>query len=328
MSIRLTRRSVVAAAGTSLFAPAIARAQSALPDRALRIVVGFPNGGGSDLVARAIAPALERRTGRRVSIENRPGNTGALAGEALKKGVADGTTVALLPATTLSSKLLVPAWPFDPVADLAPIISIGAFQTAIALSRKIPPTDLAEYIAWVKEGETARRRLGVAATDAFLEIYGLMVGRALGTKLEGVAFRGAAPMVTELQEGKIPAAYGGITSFVAAHRGARLRLVACSGPQRLSIAGDVPTVAELGYPGMMMIEWYGFFAKAGTPDPLIDIWNKELSAVLADREVVAELAQLGVEVEPSTPQQCAAKLADHLARWRELLVSFGIKPTN
>ena len=105
-------------------------------------------------------------------------------------------------------------------------------------------------------------------------------------------------------------------------------MVACSGPQRLSIVKDVPTAAELGYPGMMMVEWYGFFARAGTPDAMIDVWNKELSGVLADREVMAELTQLGVEVEPSTVQQCAAKLASHLARWREVLQSFGIRPTN
>lgn len=155
-----------------------------------------------------------------------------------------------------------------------------------------------------------------------------MVSRAIGTTLEGVAFHGATPMVSELQEGRLPAAYGGVTSFISAHRGGRIRMVACSGPQCLSIAKDVPTWAELGYPGMMMVEWYGIFAKAGTPDAVIDAWNKELSRLLAEREVVAEFEQLGVVVEPSTPQQCAARLADHLARWREVLKSFGIQPTN
>jgi len=90
----------------------------------------------------------------------------------------------------------------------------------------------------------------------------------------------------------------------------------------------VPTIAELGYPGMLMIEWYGMFARAGTPAPLIEAWNKELAGVLADREVAAELAQLGVDVDPSTPQQCAAKLVEHLAQWREVLESFGIQPIN
>ena len=316
------------AATSALAAPAAARAQTALPDRALRIVVGFPNGGGSDLVARAIAPALERRTGRRVTVENRPGSTGAFAGEMIKQGGIDGTLVTLLPTTTLSSKFLVPAWPFDPVKDLAPIMSMGTFQTAIALSPKTPATNLAEYVAWMKEGEPSRKRMGLPATDAFLEIYGLMVGRAFDLTMEGVAFRGAAPMVTDLQDGKIPAAYGGVTSFVAAHRGNMVKMVAVSGPQRLPVIKDVPTIDEAGYPGALMVEWYGFFAKAGTPDPLINAWNKELAAVLADREVAAQLVQLGVEVDPSTPQQCAERLDRHLARWRQILESFGIKPTN
>jgi tripartite-type tricarboxylate transporter receptor subunit TctC len=323
----LGRRSVLLAT-SALAAPGIAHGQTGLPDRALRIVVGFPNGGGSDLVARAIAPALELRTGRRISVENRPGNTGAFAGEFIKNGAADGTTVALLPTTTLSSKFLAPAWPFDPLTDFAPVMSIGTFQTAIAVSPKIPATTLSEYVAWIKEGEPARKRLGLPATDAILEVYGRMVGRAFGVTLEGVPFRGAAPMVADLQDGKIPCAYGGVTSFIAAYRGGRVRMLAISGPPRLSVIKEVPTIDDVGYPGALMVEWYGVFAKAGTPDALIEAWNKELAAALADREVIAQLEQLGVNVDPSTPQQCSEKLTRHLARWREILQSLGIKPTN
>ncbi len=321
----VTRRSFVAA-GSILAAPALGRAQSALPERQLRIIVGFPNGGGSDLVARAIAPVLERRTGRRISIDNRPGNTGALAGEAIKKGPADGTMVALLPTTTLSSKLLVPAWPFNPLTDLASIMSLGTFQMAIALSSAIPPKTLASYVPWLKEDDVLHRRLGLPANDAFLSVYAQMVGRALGTRLDGVPFRGAAPMIAELQDGKIPAAYGGVTSFIAAHRGGRMKMVASSEPQRLAVAKEVPTAAELGYPGMFMVEWYGVFARTGTPEPIIDAWNKELAGVLRDREVRAQLIDLGIDVEPSTPQQCAARLVSHLARWRQEIESFGVPP--
>lgn len=325
--MRVTRRSLITA-GAVLASPAIGRAQSALPDRALRVVVGFPGGGGIDLVARIVASNVERLTGRRVAVDNWPGHNGAAAAEALKRATPDGTIIALLPSSTLSSKLLVPTWPLDPLNDLAPIMSLGTYQTAIAISRTIPPTSLAEYVTWLGEGEAARHRLGLPATDALLGVYGLMVGRALGVTLEGVPFRGAASMVADLQEGKIPAAYGGIDSFIAAHRGARLRMLACAGPLRLPVIKDVPTVAELGYPGMLMIEWYGVFARAGTPAPLIEAWNKALAGALTNPEVAAELAQLGVDVDPSTPQQCADRLAAHLAQWREMLVSFGIQPIN
>jgi tripartite-type tricarboxylate transporter receptor subunit TctC len=327
MLTRLTRRSFLATSSL-LAAPSIGQAQSALPDRSLRIVVGFPNGGGSDLVARAIAPLLERHTGRRVSVENKPGSTGALAGEALKKAPPDGTIVALLPTTTLSSKALSATWPFDPVTDLAPIMSIGTFQTGIATARSVPVTTLAEYVAWLSDGDAARRRIGLPTTDAILEIYGRMVGRALKVALEGVPFRGAAPMVKDLEESKIPAAYGGVSSFIVPHRGERARLLVCSGPHRLPVLKDVPTTAELGYPGMLMVEWYGLFARAGTPAAIVDAWNKAVASVLADPEVAAQLVQLGVEIDPSTPGQCGARLTAHLAHWRDVLESFGIKPTD
>ena len=323
----LTRRSVVAASAL-LAAPSIGRAQSALPDRSLRIVVGFPNGGGSDLVARAIAPLLERYTGRRVSVENRPGNTGALAGESIKKAPPDGAMVALLPTTTLSSKLLAASWPFDPVTDFAPIMSIGNFQTGIAVSKTIPATTLSEYVTWLKGGDASRRRMGLPTSDAILEIYARMVGRAIEVTLEGVPYRGAIPLVKDLEEGKIPGAYGGVSSFISAHRSGRVRLVACSGPNRLSILDDVPTAAELGYTGMFVVEWYGLFARAGTPVEIIDAWNKAVASVLNEREIAAQLMQIGVEVEPSTPEACGAKLAAHLKQWRQVLESFGIKTTN
>jgi tripartite-type tricarboxylate transporter receptor subunit TctC len=135
-------------------------------------------------------------------------------------------------------------------------------------------------------------------------------------------------MVNDLVEGKIPAAYAGVIAFVEQHRSGRLRMLVTSGPQRVAAAKDVPTAAELGYPALLMDEWYGFFARAGTQAPLIEEWNRELSTVLASSGVSSQLAQLGVEVASSTPQECAERLERHLQRWRDVLESFDIKPFN
>lgn len=216
----LLRRSLLAA---SIAVPAIARAQVNLPDRALRIVVGFAAGGGSDAMARLVAAALERRVGRRVTVENRPGGTGTAAGEALKIGAADGSVVAFMPTPSLVAKLFMPSYPFDPVADLAPITTAGTFLDAFAVSPTLGVSTVAEYVQWLKDDALGRNKLGTTATDALLKYYAGLFSREFGVKMEGQAFRGTSSLVADMADGKVPAGVAGLTSFLVAHRGGRVR---------------------------------------------------------------------------------------------------------
>jgi tripartite-type tricarboxylate transporter receptor subunit TctC len=323
-STKIFRRSIL---GAALAAPAIVSAQSGLPDRTLRIVIGFAAGGGSDAMARLIATGLERRVGRRVTVENRPGGTGAAAGEALKYGGADGTMVAFMPSPSLVARLFTPSYPFDPMTDLAPITTAGTYIDAFAVSPKIEARTVAEYVAWLKGGEAGRNKIGATATDAMLQYYTRALGREFGVPMEGQAFRGTAPLVNDMEAGRVPAGVAGLTSFLVAHRGNRVRILATSGSKRVSVAPDLPTAAEAGYPGLTMEEWYGFFAAASMPPALVDLWNGALVATLQDREVREQLAQLGLEVETSTPAVCADRLAAHMKKWQATLQALGMKPT-
>jgi len=321
----LLRRSILA---STLAAPMLARAQTMLPDRGLRIVVGFGAGGGSDAMARLIATALERRVGRRVSVENRPGGTGTAAAEALKIGAPDGTTVAFMPTPSLIAKLFAPALPFDPLRDLAPITAAGTFLDAFAVSSRIGVSTMAEYVRWLKEGDGERTRLGTTATNGTLQFYVRLLSRELGVPLDGLAFRGTAALIADMNEGRVPAGVAGLTSFLVAHRGNRIRILATSGSRRVPVAPDLPTAAEAGFPGLRMEEWYGFYAAAATQVPLIDAWNHELVAVLKDKEVRDQLVQFGLDVETSTPAETATRVASHLKHWQATLESLGLKPTN
>ncbi|WP_296332065.1 tripartite tricarboxylate transporter substrate-binding protein [Reyranella sp.] len=321
----LPRRSFLA---TALAAPAIARAQDSLPDRPLRIVVGFAAGGGSDVMARAIAAALEQRVGRRVMVENRPGGTGAAAGEALKHSPADGTTVAFMPTSSMVAKLFLPSYPFDPLTDLAPITTAGTFIQALAVSPRIGVTTIPEYMAWLKSEEPGRRRIGATATDAAMSLYSKLLSRSFGVPMEGMSFRGSAAMVNDLAEGRIPAAVGALTSLLVASRGGRIRLLAVSGTRRAVVAPDVPTAAEAGSSVLNLEEWYGFFARSGTAPPLIEAWNRALASALASSELAAQLSQLGLEIETSTPEQAAARLEAHLRKWQASIEQLGLKPNN
>jgi tripartite-type tricarboxylate transporter receptor subunit TctC len=323
------RRRVLLSLAPALL-PGLARGQTTLPDRALRIIVGFVNNGGADLMARSIAPALERRIGRHVTVENRPGNTGQAAGEALQISSAkDGSVIAFMPSTTIALRVALASFPFDPEKDLAAITVAGTFQTALAVSPQIGVGTLDEYIAWVKDGEAERRRVGVTATDALLQVYAKTMGRAIDVPLDGVAYRGALPLASDLASGKLPAGMGGVTSFLEHHRGGMLRMLAVSGDKHFATAREVvPTAKELGRPEMLGEEWYGFYASTAASPAVVAEWNRQLNAVLADKEVAATLAQYGLEVEGSTREQAAARVKAHLESWRTRMTAFKLKPSN
>jgi tripartite-type tricarboxylate transporter receptor subunit TctC len=323
----MLRRTLLLAAPAIV--PGAARAQTTLPDKGLRIIVGFVANGGADLMARSIAPKLERRLGRRVAVENRPGNTGQAAGEALRLATAaDGSVIAFMPSTTIALRATVATFPLDPEKDFAPITVAGTFETAFAVSPQIGAATLDAFIAWARDGDAERRRVGVTATDSLLQVYARTVGQALGVPLDGVGYRGALPLATDLQAGRLPAGMGGVTSFLEHHHGGRLRMLAVSGDKRLAATPNVPTANELGRPGMLGEEWYGFFASTAAPPATVAEWNRQISAVLADGEVAATLGQYGLQVEASTSDQAKDRVRAHLESWRQRMAAFKLKPSN
>jgi tripartite-type tricarboxylate transporter receptor subunit TctC len=337
MTKSLPRRRSFLALGAVCAAPTIAPllalpsrawAETTLPDKTLHILVGFAPGGGADKMARVIAARLERRLGRHVAVENKPGGTAALPGDLLVRGAKDGSVVAFLASTTLASKFVVPDFPFDPLTDLSAITLAGTSETALAVSPVVGASTFADYLQWLKTGDADRRRIGNTSSSAFVEVFGRLISREIDASLQTVAYRGALPMVNDLQSGRLPAGVTALTSLLEHHRGGRLRLLLTSGHQRLPIARDVPTAAELGYPDLEMTEWFGFFASSAVPAPLVAEWNRHLRDVLADREARAELVSLGLDVETSTPEAFTALVASYLSAWKRRLELVGMGPTN
>ena len=314
-----------AACAAPALVPSHARAQTTLPDKSLRILVGVTAGGGAELMARVIAQQLERRLGRRVSVENKPNDTGTAAGEFLRKGLAEGTVVAFLPSTTPASTLTSTVFPFDSKSDVVPLTMAGAFQVVIAASRTIDVSTFAEYVAWSKSGPLERARLGATTTDAYLRIYSRMVGREIGVPLQDVPYRDAAALVAALKSGGIPVGLGSATPLLQHVRSGAVRFLMTSGRKRVSVLRTVPTAAELGHPSLELEDWYGFFASSLSPAPVLAEWNRQLRGVLANNQVKAELAQLGLDVETSTQEEAAARLASHMQAWKTQMESFRMK---
>ncbi len=327
MNTSLTRRGLLAT-GAALAVSTIARAQSVLPHKPIRILVGYPSSGGSDSLVHVIAAELQRQVSRNITVDYKPGDSGMAAGEQLKKAPPDGTVIAFMPSATMVGKLTIPGFPFDPLTDLLPLTLAGTYPTAFCVSPKIGVATFAEYVAWLKEGDPARARFGTTTPGSFTQYFGTAIGREIGVALESVPYRGARPLVADLEQDRIPAGTGGITSFIVPQRAGRVRVLLTSAAKRLAVAPGVPTALELGFPKLQQSNWYAFFAPPGMAAPLVAAWTRELRAALESREVSDQLQQLGFQVETSTPAEMAERLASDFQAWKATLDLLGIKSVN
>lgn len=311
---------------SALLSPFAARGSAqVLPDKALRILVGFAAGGGSELMARVIAPQLERRIGRRVSVQNKPSGADITAGTMFRQDLEQGLVVAFMPTTTLPTAAGGSPFPFDSQSRLVPLTSAGPLQLAVAASPETGAKTFADYVAWMKERPAERTRFGISATDAYLKTYALMIGRAIGVTFEIVSHRGSGALVKALMEGSVSAGVGSVTTLLEHNFGGEVKILATSGARRARVLRDVPTVVELGYPALELQDWYGFFASSLSPTDILEAWNRQLHYVLHDREVMAGLAQLGCDVDTFTQAEAAELLAANQAAWKRRMEAMGVK---
>ena len=328
MSVK--RRACLAAG--ALAAPALmlgpAWGQGLPREKDLRIFVGFEQGGGADSVARAIAVQLQRRTSRRVIIENRTGQSGAMPGEVIRKAPPDGTEFALLSSTTLVSRLTSKSFPFDPIRDLTPITKVGNFSIGFAVSPLVQVDSFKEYVDWVHDGDAQRHRIAVSSNTTFVEVLNVLLRRSVSEQLDPVPYRGVVAILGGLRDGRIPATVSALTSLLPAHRGRRCRILMITGNRRLQVAPNIPTAVELGYPTLDMEEWCGFFGPPNLPAEMVEQLNRRLRGVIDDPEVVALMRPLGLEVDTGTPQELVALIEEHRRTWQGRVAATGVTASN
>lgn len=323
----MLRRRILLAA-PAILPLSVTMAQTTLPDEAMDIVVGVQSIGGLDVIARRLAAELERRIGRRVGVENRPGDAGAQPGETIKRQPPDGTALALFASATFAAWLGDRDFPFDPLADLAPVSLVGTWPIGLAVSPAVGVTTFEAYLAWLKSGSAPHRKIGNPVLGAFSQTFDRIFSHEIGVPIESVPYRSVGALANDLASSRLPAAVSGIASLLEHHRGGRLRLLMITAPERLAIAPEIPTAREVGLPGLEGLEWFGFFLRAGTPQPLIDEWNRQIGSVLRDPLVAGQLEQMGVTVAPSTPQELATRLDLYLKEWRARMVAAGLQPVH
>jgi tripartite-type tricarboxylate transporter receptor subunit TctC len=310
----------IAASGMS-----VARAAEAYPSRPIRLLVGFAPGGANDLVARAVATRLSPRLGQQVVVENRAGAGGNIATELGARSAPDGYTILLASSASFAlSPALLGKVPFDPINDFAPITQ-GVLVTGIlSVHPSMPPKTLRQFVALAKKEpgkiNYASPGVGSIAHLAFERFW-----RAADIRLNHVPYKGGGPAVADAIAGHVESIAGLISTQTPHIRAGRLRALAVTSAKRSAATPEVPTIAESGYPGFESSGWLGFVFPARTPQPIVDRMHKEMVTVLSLREVQAQMEDLGLDPEPSTPAEFLALIKSDHARWGKLIREAGIK---
>jgi tripartite-type tricarboxylate transporter receptor subunit TctC len=320
-----TRRLTLATLATLPWWGAVpAQAQGGKP---LRLLVGFPPGGGTDAIARILADRLKDALGAPVVVENKPGAGGQLAAQELKNAPADGHTVFLSHDHTVTILPLTVRNPgFDPARDFVPVAGFATFVNGLALSPGTPAKTMAEYVAWVRTQGQGKGAVGVPAPASTPEFLVKVLAERSRLDLVAAPYRGSAPMIADMLGNQIPAGTGSVPDFIEHHKAGRLRIVAVGGARRQATLPEVPTLAELGIAGFEEPPYYGLFAPAGTPRAAQDTLAAALQKVVAQPEVRERLTALGLAVEFMGGAQLAAREQAYGRGWAEIIRRTGFTP--
>jgi tripartite-type tricarboxylate transporter receptor subunit TctC len=283
MIVRSARRTGELALAALLAAGAAASSVRAhhYPEQAIKIVVPFTPGGGVDAVARIVAPKLSELLGQPIIIENRGGAGGMLGAAAVAQSPPDGYTLLVGTGSTHGTNAVVYSRiSYDPVRDFAPIVLISSSPLLLIVPPSLPAKSVAELIALARgrPGELSFGSYGTGSINHLgAELFNFMAGIQAGH----VPYRGSAPALTDLIGGRLHYLFDGVSTSLGYIQAGSVRMLGVAGPSRSPILPDAPTIAESGLPGFDTMVWFGLFAPAGTPRPIIDILNAKSNAVLA-----------------------------------------------
>ena len=322
----LRRRGLVVtlAAGTLAATPLGRAVAQSWPGKPVRIVVPFTPGTGMDILARTLAPHFQAAWGQAIVVENRPGASGNLGANAVAKAPADGLTLLMGVNTLVINPALYDNMGYDPLKDLAPIglCATGSFLLVASTSSKLRSVDELVREARARPGKLDYASPGIATPHHMaMELFKLEAK----VSITHIPFSGTAGAVNAVLSGDVPLMFLPVHVAMAQVKGGRLVVLAAAGNRRSTLAPDVPTLAELGYPGVLAELWYGMLAPAATPREIVARIHDDMTKALALPEVKSALAAQGMEVAPSSPEEMATLMRRDAARWAAVVKRQGIK---
>ena len=293
----------------------------------LRIMVGFPPGGTTDVLARVFAEKLSEALGRPAIVENRPGGSGRIAIVALKASAPDGNTLMIVPDSAITLfPHTVDTPPYDTLNDFVPVAHVGSFETGLAIAPNVPANDLKEWIAWIK-ADRKRAVYGSPSAGSNQHFLGFMLGEAIGVPLNHIAYKGIGPTINDLMGGHVPAAMLPMAQVAPMAKAGKLRALGHSGGERVPTAPEVPTFKELGFPALTLSGWYLIIAPAGVRPDIVARYNELVNQAMRTQVVRERMRSQDLEVHEMAPAQIAARLKTEYDRWAPVVKASGFKTT-
>ncbi len=290
-----------------------------------RILVGFPPGGGADIVARQLAERLRGSYAPAVVVENRPGAGGRLAVEAAKNGDSDGSVILVSPNPMIT---LYPhiyrKLAYDPVRDLAPVTSICSFPLVLVAGPAVPPEvkSAGDLVRWLR-ANPRQASYGTSAAGSTQHFIGAIFARAADVELTHVGYKGGGQAMTDLLGGQLPMMIGTPPTVMANLQAGKLRALAVTGAQRSSLLPEVPTFGEAGYAGLEAKDWFGVYVPSKTPAETVAKLNAAVREAIRSKEMAEALTKVAVEPGGESSQECASLIAAESRMWAAIVKASG-----
>ena len=296
------------------------------PTKPIRLIVPFPPGGATDILARAVAQRWTEALGQSVVVENRPGAGGNIGSDLVAKASPDGYTLLMgTVGTHAINASLYPSMPYDHVKDFAPVILVAGVPNVMEVNPGVPAKTVQEFIAYAK-ANPGKINFASSGNGTSIHLSGELFKVMTGVQMTHVPYKGSAPALTDLIGGQVQVMFDNLPPSLPHIKAGKLRALAVTSAARTPALPDVPTVAESGVPGFEASSWFGVLAPAGTPRPIIDRLNAEVAKWLATPEAKERMVSLGANAMGGSPEDFAAHIRAETAKWAKVVKESGAKP--
>jgi tripartite-type tricarboxylate transporter receptor subunit TctC len=301
-----------------------AGAAAAYPEKPVRVIVAYPAGGTTDIVARIVSTRLTEKLGQPFIVDNRSGAGGNIGTEAAAKAAPDGYTLLLASIAQAINSTTYKKLPFDFVNDFAPISMAATSPNVLAVNPNVPAKDLEELLALLR-ANPGKYNFGSTSLGGSPHMSGELMKVMAHVDIVHVPYRGAAPMLTDLIGGQIQMGFDNLPSSIGHIRSGAIRAIAVTTAQRSPSAPEIPTMAESGLPGYEVSGWFGLMAPAKTPRPIIEQLHKAVAEIVREEGTRAKLLDLGAEPVGDTPEEYAAVIKAEVGKWTKVVAATGVK---